>query len=265
LGPEFEALGWLYRNRITLTEACAIAGDRDGAMQTLQEADASPHATFSYHHPHRMLAQAWIWACEGATSMAIDHARRAAEYAAARDQYAQEVLCLQAATLFGDATTSLRLAELAERVDGPRAPTAALHAAALAAGDGGGLLAASKRYEAMGDVLSAADAAAQASVIYSQRGLRGSALTAASRVQHFVEQCGMVRTPALAAFTAPAKLTGRQREIIALAAQGLTNRQICQRLHLSVRTVEGHLHRAAAKVGTSDRVQLGRLLQGDTD
>lgn len=263
LGPEFEALGWLYRNRITLTEACAIAGDHDGAVDALRDADASAHATFAFHRPHHMLAQAWVWACEGAASEAIDHARLAADTAAAHNQFAQEVLCLQAATLFGDATTSPRLTQLAETVDGPRVATAAVHAAALQDGDGDRLLAASKQYEEMGDVLSAADAAAQAAVSFSERGLRGSALTAAARVHNFVGQCGTVDTPALAAFTAPLMFTERQREVISLAASGLSNRQIAQRLHLSTRTVEGHLHRAAARAGAGDRNQLSRILRGD--
>lgn len=51
-------------------------------------------------------------------------------------------------------------------------------------------------------------------------------------------------------------LTGREREIAALAARGLTNRQIAQHLVLSVRTVETHVGRALTKLGFSTRGQL---------
>lgn len=47
------------------------------------------------------------------------------------------------------------------------------------------------------------------------------------------------------------------------SGSGLSNRQIAERLVVSVRTVEGHLYRACAKLGTSDRTQLTALLRGD--
>jgi DNA-binding NarL/FixJ family response regulator len=51
-------------------------------------------------------------------------------------------------------------------------------------------------------------------------------------------------------------LTPQQREIIELAAQGLTNREIAQRMHLSPRTVQSHLHRSFPKLGIAGRLQL---------
>ena len=39
-------------------------------------------------------------------------------------------------------------------------------------------------------------------------------------------------------------LTARQCEVAALVAQGLSNRQIAERLSVSIRTVEGHRYRA---------------------
>ena len=48
-------------------------------------------------------------------------------------------------------------------------------------------------------------------------------------------------------------LTGRQREIIDLVAQGRGNDEIAQRLHLSVRTVERHLSNIYARLGVNGR------------
>jgi ATP/maltotriose-dependent transcriptional regulator MalT len=51
-------------------------------------------------------------------------------------------------------------------------------------------------------------------------------------------------------------LTAQEREIAQLAAAGLTNKQIGQRLFLSPRTVGGHLHRLFPKLGVSTRAAL---------
>lgn len=165
--------------------------------------------------------------------------------------------------MFGDRTVAGRLAELATQVDGPRAPAAAAHAAALAADDGDALHAASVRCEEMGDLLAAADAAAQAAASYTRHDQRGSAHAAAARAHRLAKTCEGARTPALAAATHPLPLTPRERETITLAAQGLANQQIADRLVVSVRTVEGHLYRACTKLGVTSRAELAALLRGD--
>jgi DNA-binding CsgD family transcriptional regulator len=45
-------------------------------------------------------------------------------------------------------------------------------------------------------------------------------------------------------------------EILGLIAQRLTNREIAERIYLSVRTVEWHRSRLAVKLGTSSRAEL---------
>jgi DNA-binding CsgD family transcriptional regulator len=52
------------------------------------------------------------------------------------------------------------------------------------------------------------------------------------------------------------RLTPQEFEIASLAASGLTNKQIGERLFLSHRTVGGHLHRAFPKLGVSTRAAL---------
>ena len=58
----------------------------------------------------------------------------------------------------------------------------------------------------------------------------------------------------------PLPLTAREREIAALAARGLSNKTIADRLTVSVRTVEGHLYRAGIKLGVSERTALAEVL-----
>jgi DNA-binding CsgD family transcriptional regulator len=51
-------------------------------------------------------------------------------------------------------------------------------------------------------------------------------------------------------------LTERERQLVELAGQGLSNAEIADRFVLSVRTVESHLYRAMQKLGVKDRRDL---------
>jgi DNA-binding NarL/FixJ family response regulator len=56
------------------------------------------------------------------------------------------------------------------------------------------------------------------------------------------------------------RLTAQELQIAEMAAQGLSNREIGQKLYLSHRTVESHLYRIFPKLGISSRAQLRRAL-----
>jgi DNA-binding CsgD family transcriptional regulator len=56
-------------------------------------------------------------------------------------------------------------------------------------------------------------------------------------------------------------LTAQERQIATLAATGLTNKQIAQRLFLSHRTVGAHLHRIFPKLGITSRAALRAALE----
>jgi predicted ATPase/DNA-binding CsgD family transcriptional regulator len=55
---------------------------------------------------------------------------------------------------------------------------------------------------------------------------------------------------------APAGLSARELEVVGLVADGLANKTIAARLHLSVRTVESHVRHALAKLALENRTQL---------
>ncbi|MEU8726426.1 response regulator transcription factor [Streptomyces antimycoticus] len=52
------------------------------------------------------------------------------------------------------------------------------------------------------------------------------------------------------------ELTGREREVMGLAAEGRSNTEIAEILTLSPLTVRTHIHRAMMKLGARDRAQL---------
>ena len=60
------------------------------------------------------------------------------------------------------------------------------------------------------------------------------------------------------------QLTAQELQIAQLAAQGLTNRDIAQRLYLSHRTISTHLYRIFPKLGITSRGELGSALSART-
>ena len=65
--------------------------------------------------------------------------------------------------------------------------------------------------------------------------------------------------------TGPAKLSRRELEIARLVAEGLTNREIAQRLFLSERTVDGHLEHVREKLGFNTRAQIATWVAREAD
>lgn len=56
-----------------------------------------------------------------------------------------------------------------------------------------------------------------------------------------------------------ARLSAREREVLELAARGLTNMQIAQGLHLSVHAVKFHLSSIFGKLRVSNRTEAAVL------
>ncbi|MGV9870867.1 helix-turn-helix domain-containing protein, partial [Rhodococcus koreensis] len=102
----------------------------------------------------------------------------------------------------------------------------------------------------------------QAAVAFTAAGLRGGAMMAHAAAQRLAGECERADTPALRESSEPVPFTGRQREIVQLASHGLTNREIAERLIVSVRTVEGHLYRASQKAGVTSRADLVAIWVG---
>ena len=259
LSASGHAIGWGYRYHVPYTTALAVRGCNGKAAAALGALDKvrRPFRSLDYE---RSLARAWVTASQGAISEAISILQSAAETAAANGRFAAEVICLQTASQFGVRSGAPRLRELEEIVDGPRVGLAARFARALRDDDGAELAALSKDFEAMGDLVAAVDAAAHAAMAYRRRDLRGSALASVTRAEALGAQCGGADTPALRQAREPLPLTDREREIVMLLGEGLSNRDVAARLTLSVRTVEGHIYKAMTKTGTASREELAALL-----
>ncbi|GLZ51370.1 LuxR family transcriptional regulator [Actinomycetospora sp. NBRC 106378] len=238
---------------LMIAAAAAMAGDATTAAAALEQARENEHPGYPLLLPQLGWAAAWVDAASGATATALVILGRAATEAAASQQYATEILIRHTAVCFGDRTQAAPLAALARTVDSPRARTAADHAAAWSARDPRALLATSAALEDLDLLLVAADAAAQASVLHSAAGDLPEAAAASRRATALAERCERPRTPALTAASAPVSVSAREREVATLAAAGLSNRDIAERMGVSLRTVESHIYRACARLGLSGR------------
>jgi DNA-binding NarL/FixJ family response regulator len=106
------------------------------------------------------------------------------------------------------------------------------------------------------------EAASDARQLLLAAGYRRRATAAEALARQLSEECEGLAPP-LADSPGGVQLTAREREIAALAALGLSNREIAARLVVSLRTVENHLSRAFVKLGVTSRRELPGALERD--
>ncbi len=243
-----------------LAEAHAKLGQSAEAIEALSQARECVPPDYLFMRTAFDLATGWTLAAGGSLTEAVATVRAAAREARDRNQPTHELACLQAAAQWGDASDAARARELADVLSLPLAGVIARHLEALQAGDGERLLTSSGEYRTIGDSTTAADVAAQAAVAFSRTQQRKRALYAAALAREFADSCGGLSTPALRN-PVGVPLTSREREIIELVANGLSNREIADRLVMSVRTVEGHVYRACQRLGAKSRADLAAILR----
>lgn len=251
--------GWLMLLCAWFAQAEGARGDAAAAAAALHRSEDAYGPQVAVFTPELELARAWERAAVGETVAAQAHAVRAAEMARQSGMYAVEMRAAHTAVRFDDRSQTVRLAELAKTLNTPLAEAIAEHARGLANHDGDALDAVADRFADTGAVALAADAAAQAACEHARTGHRDKEIIS-SRRAHRLAREGGIRTPAVDAAAPQLPITAREREIANLVAAGLSNREIADRLVVSVRTVEGHVYRIFAKLGIERRDQLVQLV-----
>ena len=234
----------------------------DEAEQRLGDADelGSPDEDLFGAESYR--ARAWIAVGRGNSAAAAGLLASGAAVARASGEHVVEAAALHDLARIGRAADAAdRLGDLAGMVEGVLTATRAAHAAALADDDPDELLVVAGAFEAMSALVFAAEAWAAAAESFTRVGNGRRAVAARRRAVILAGRCEGTRTPGLAAATEDGALSDREREVVALAAENLTDRQIAERLYLSVRTVNNHLQRVYTKLGISSRSELARALE----
>jgi DNA-binding CsgD family transcriptional regulator/type II secretory pathway predicted ATPase ExeA len=251
------------RTLAVLSQARALRGDVAGARRALaatEEILERRPATW-VEETDLCRARVRIALAEGrpvdAQRIALEDAGRTGEVIIRRATLLHEAMRAGAPGL----QVAAPLTQIAEGSDLELVAARAAHAVALARGDGRELEDAAARFCAIGAMLYAAEAAAEAAAAHAANGSRSAAITAAEHSRHLASGCEGARTPLLAlADTAVLGLTRRETEIATLAAGGLSSPDIAERLFVSVRTVESHLQRVYGKLAINGRQQLRAVL-----
>ncbi|MBT2514053.1 LuxR C-terminal-related transcriptional regulator [Arthrobacter sp. ISL-30] len=155
----------------------------------------------------------------------------------------------------GEATQAIE--DLTAGMAGRWAKAWNLYASARTIVDPVDCLDAAETIHGLGTLRLARDCFARAAGLYEAAGDRLGARQAMARRDHCERALG--ERPGSESQSAPlpaVMLTRRERDIVTLAVEGLTDRQIAERLMVSVRTVEGHLYRSYAKLGIRSREEL---------
>ena len=255
-----DAVGMLPFALAGVAQAAAQAGDAETAREAVEEMERTPlgHKGFAIVVE---LARAWARPPRASSrARGSSRARRPTSPSRAGRTPTRSTRCT---SWPGSATRPPRppaSPALAPGVDGPFAPAATAHAAALVARDGAALAEVAERFADMGALLVAAEAADAAAAALHDAGRASSARAAAARAAVWLAACEDARPPTMLAAPEAAELTPREREIVLLAAAGASSRDIAERLVISVRTVDNHLQSAYRKLGVSRRQDLARVV-----
>ncbi len=166
-----------------------------------------------------------------------------------------ELLLVSAAARLGSAEALKRLHGKRMAQPGPLAAAIYDWAEAIRTDDAELLMSTAEELNQLGNVLFAREAA--------NRVLELATGELATRAGRIVRGANEAIGDAASSDTIPTAfdlLTKRERDVAALAASGLANREIAAQLHLSVRTVESYLQSAFGKLGIGGRTELATAL-----
>ncbi|MCS5495873.1 helix-turn-helix transcriptional regulator [Cnuibacter physcomitrellae] len=267
--------------RCELAEARSLLGDPVGAAFALGPVLVAVGAEGAIAEQFRgrlTQTRAWMLAAGGDRVSAAEAFLGAAEaFAAIGNSVSHLVSLVEAARAGAASAVEQRLRVAGAEVDGPYADLLVEYGRALAGADAhlraqrGGrapeTAEMAPRFDQVADAAAtagihyiSAEAYARASSAHAAAGDARNAAAAALRRDQQMRLCGIDRL-ILVPHGEVRPLSLREAEIADLAAAGLSNREISERLVVSIRTVETHLLRVYKKLGIRRRGELADALR----
>jgi DNA-binding CsgD family transcriptional regulator len=248
---------------LQLAYSSALARDAGAAAEALArfEALALPPA-LRWHHVGRAHTLAWTAAAHGEIAAAVDLFEEEVAHSLSCGDLIRAGMALHGLARVGHARGAAeRLRSIAVEAEGEFMTLRADHAEALVDRDTGRLDAVSHSFESLGADLLAAEAAADAAVLWRRQGNPTKAAASEARARDLTERCEGAGTPALSSVAARSVLTPAEWGTAVLASEGRSNKEIAAMQGITVRTVESFLRHAYAKLGITGRAELAESLR----
>lgn len=241
-----------------LVEALAIARERDAAARVLSRLAAADRSAVEQIDLDRaqLVVQLASTPHQLRPASVLELLDRTAASGRAASALELAVLAWRAAP---DPSLCRWAIECAAAVDGDRATAIGVLLEASEQHDPDAALRAADLLGKLGRSAEAAEATDLAASLLAAAGANRRAVASALDARRMARELDAPLLRATAPIPLP-RLTDREVEIARLVRDGHANREIAELLFLSVRTVEGHVLRASAKVGVDDRVGLGRAI-----
>lgn len=235
----------------------ALQGHEQDSVLRLHFAGTSPSPRSWIDHSMARMLQwtARLWLDDAA---AMEGILSAAQGDMSKRQFSTATNLLFASVLHGADKDHAVLEQAALQCQGPLARLAVVLARALASGDSMLALSGADLAKEMGAGAAETRLTALAVDFARENGDLVLARNAQRRFDTLKEQLLVVP---VAPRTVGVELTFRERQIARLAKRGLGNREIAERIGVSVRTVEGHLYQSYNKLGVATRSQLERVVE----
>lgn len=242
-----------------LTLACAAAayasalqGEREQALGYLAEtASGSRRKTWKVSRAEGYFTALANAELEGPRT-GIEQLLRLADEDRGTGTVGHELLCLSSAVRLGESAVAPRLLDTAGNSQGPFAELCAQYARGVMSGEADELMAAANLAARLHNDRFALDIAE--SVLNLDQARLDRSLV--RQAKHMAETCRRrLRTPQDGTHDR-LTLTARELQIAQLAAAGASNKSIAAQLHVSVRTVEGHLYQIYGKLKIEERLEL---------
>ncbi|WP_026551113.1 AAA family ATPase [Arthrobacter sp. H20] len=241
--------------------ACSMAGDNAGAQQYSTEfAALPPHGSLQARLQGRIHVVSADAKLRGSTA-SISELRRIAEHADSAGMSTLSATAYELAVRLGDSSSLAPLSRITSEFDGNDGAIVSAMAAAMLAKDATALEAAAQQAQNGDYFLIAAECLGMAINLLSQHGQTQRSRALQPILNTVVEKLEGLHGQQFSESQSVTKLTQREQDIVSLASQGHSNRDIAELHGVSVRTVEGHLYRIFAKLGISRREDLQDLNQ----